>query len=441
MATLLNRGNGRRAIQFENLDGRRKTLGLGKCPAKTADAIKTKVEAILASRFAQESFDPETARWIATLADSLHERLAEYGLVESRQARNKSAVLTLSDFLAQFIAGRSDKAEGTLIHYRQARGLLLEFFGVDTRPADITPHDADQFRSWLKGTRKTASNKPMAENTVRGHLKNAKLIFGAAVKARLIAENPFKGISSQLVKRPDRMAFIEGATIQRILDACPTTRWKAIVVLCRYAGLRCPSEVFSLRWADIELDAGRMRVRSPKGENFGKGIREVPLFPEVRRVLEEFYLEPDGGEFVITTNNRSSAKNLRTMFEKILRKAGVDPWPRLMQNLRSSRETELANEYPIQTVTAWLGNTPKVALENYLQVRDEDFTKAIGPRPQTESLNSAAPALRNTSETPRKTPHGSEAENEKPLVSQAKPTKQGVFKTHRVPPLGLEPRT
>jgi hypothetical protein len=86
-----------------------------------------------------------------------------------------------------------------------------------------------------------------------------------------------------------------------------------------------------------------MKVRSPKGENFGKGIREVPLFHEVRRVLEELHIEPDGGEFVIATNDRSSQKNLRTVFEKILRKAGVDPWPRLMQNLRSSRETELAS--------------------------------------------------------------------------------------------------
>ena len=304
-------------------------------------------------------------------------------------------------FIDQFIAGRSDKADGTLIHYRQAKGLLIEYFDADKTLADVTPHDTDQFRSWLKGTKKTAAKKPLAENTVRGHLKNAKLFFGTAVKARLIAENPFKGISSQLVKRPDRMSFVDRETIQRVLDACPTTRWKAIVVLCRYAGLRCPSEVFALRWSDIELDAGRMRVRSPKGENFGKGIREVPLFPEVRRVLEEFYLEPDGGEFVIATNDRSSSKNLRTVFEKILRKAGVDPWPRLMQNLRSSRETELANEYPIQTVTAWLGNTPKVALENYLQVREEDFTKAIGTMPQKQSPNSAAPALRNTSETPR----------------------------------------
>ena len=146
------------------------------------------------------------------------------------------------------------------------------------------------------------------------------------------------------------------------------------------------------------------------GLDFGKGIREVPLFPEVRRVLEELYLEPDGGEFVIATNDRSSSKNLRTVFEKILRKAGVDPWPRLVQNLRSSRETELANEYPIQTVTAWLGNTPKVALENYLQVRDEDSTKAIVGQEQTTFLfgvaRGAAEHVRNAQHSLATVPRG-----------------------------------
>ena len=94
-----------------------------------------------------------------------------------------------------------------------------------------------------------------------------------------------------------------------------------------------------------------------------------------------------------------------------------------MQNLRSSRETELAREYPLQTVTAWLGNTSKVALENDLQVRDEDFTKV-------------AQILASTGKTvSHRVPSG----NEEPLVSQAKLAKQGVFKTHRVPPLGLEP--
>jgi hypothetical protein len=40
--------------------------------------------------------------------------------------------------------------------------------------------------------------------------------------------------------------------------------------------------------------------------------------------------------------------------------------PRLFHNLRASRETELAQEYPLHVVTGWLGNTPKVALKHYL---------------------------------------------------------------------------
>ena len=163
MATLLNRGNGRCAIQFENIDGKRKTLGLGKCPAKTADAVKTKVEAILASRFAQESFDSETAHWIAALASSLHERLAEYGLVEPRH-KAKSASQSVAQFVADFIAGRVDVSAGTVTNYRQAESKMVEFFG-SKKLAAVTPLDADKFRSWLKGDKATKSGMGLAENS------------------------------------------------------------------------------------------------------------------------------------------------------------------------------------------------------------------------------------------------------------------------------------
>lgn len=33
--------------------------------------------------------------------------------------------------------------------------------------------------------------------------------------------------------------------------------------------------------------------------------------------------------------------------------------------------------FPIQTVVAWLGNSPNVALQSYLQVRESDFEKAV----------------------------------------------------------------
>ena len=59
------------------------------------------------------------------------------------------------------------------------------------------------------------------------------------------------------------------------------------------------------------------------------------------------------------------------------RSAGIEPWERLFQNLRASRETELANEYPLHVVTAWMGNTEKVASKHYLQVTDAHFEQAL----------------------------------------------------------------
>jgi hypothetical protein len=70
--------------------------------------------------------------------------------------------------------------------------------------------------------------------------------------------------------------------------------------------------------------------------------------------------------------------NLRTTFEKLIRRAGLQTWPRLFRNLRASYETDLVQNHPIHVVTAWVGNTPRIALGHYLQTLEADFEKAIG---------------------------------------------------------------
>ena len=69
--------------------------------------------------------------------------------------------------------------------------------------------------------------------------------------------------------------------------------------------------------------------------------------------------------------------NLRTRLWKTIKRVGLTPWPRLFHNMRASRETELVAQFPIQVVTAWLGNTPTIAMQHYLQVRDSDYEAAI----------------------------------------------------------------
>ena len=70
--------------------------------------------------------------------------------------------------------------------------------------------------------------------------------------------------------------------------------------------------------------------------------------------------------------------NLRTQFGRIIKRAGLQAWPRLFHNLRASLETELLRERPIHVVTAWLGNSPRIALKHYCMVTDFDFDRARG---------------------------------------------------------------
>jgi hypothetical protein len=120
-----------------------------------------------------------------------------------------------------------------------------------------------------------------------------------------------------------------------------------------------------------------MVVHSPKTEHHqGKDRRLVPLYPELLPYLQEsFELAAAGTEFVITRYRKQNS-NLRTSLERIICKAQLKPWPKLFQNLRSSRETELTQKFPLHVVCAWMGNSQLVAAKHYLQVTDEHFRAA-----------------------------------------------------------------
>ena len=86
---------------------------------------------------------------------------------------------------------------------------------------------------------------------------------------------------------------------------------------------------------------------------------------------------------------RNKNANLRTQLLRIVRRAGVVPWEKPFQNMRSSRETELVEEHPLHVVCAWIGNTPTIASQHYLQVTNEHFAKAIRPRTSPSAAGDA----------------------------------------------------
>ena len=107
------------------------------------------------------------------------------------------------------------------------------------------------------------------------------------------------------------------------------------------------------------------------------GSRICPIFPELRPYLMDAFEQAVDGEEYCIMRYRDAAVNLRTQLMRIIKRAGLKPWPKLWQNLRSTRETELADEFPAHVASAWIGNSVAVANKHYLQVTDDHFEQAV----------------------------------------------------------------
>ena len=377
MASIGNDPGGRRRILFVGMDGKRHTIRLGKMPKRSAEDVKRRVEALIAAQISRSPIDAETARWLADLPETMAARLAAAGLVA---ARERKVTMPLKKFLDAFVERKSRVKPATKEIWGQVIRNLIGYFGADHDVAAVTEEDAEKFKDYL-------IDQKLARTTISKRLQFTRGFFKFAVKKKLIAQNPFAEVSEAAVGLPNTKRFISREDTAALI-AASNLIWQTIIALCRYGGLRCPSEVASLRWEDIDWASGRMTVTSPKTEHHeGKETRVLPIFPELAPVLTaSFEAADDGAVYVIGGYLREKALrpqgwrscNLRTQFGRVIKRAGLKAWPRLFHNLRASRETELLREHPIHVVTAWLGNSPRIALKHYCMVTDHDFDLARG---------------------------------------------------------------
>ena len=367
MASISTDSNGNRIVQFVAKDRRRKGVRLGKMPMKDAERFKTKIEALNVATITGFSIDGETARWVTELGQVFHEKLANVGLIQPREFHD----CELASFVNQYIDSRTDAKPNTLKVWRQTITLLTEFFGAGRSMQSLTKADAKDWRLFLMKRR-------MAEASIRKHCGFAKHFFKQAIDRELIVKNPFADLISASIGNAERQRFISHEDIQKVIDACPCHEWRLIVALSRFGGLRCPSEHLALRWEDIHWDQQRFTVHSVKTERVaGHESRVVPLFPELLPYLEDAFDRAAPGQVHVINRYRDLDGNIRSVMTKIVRRAGLIPWPRIFHNLRASRQTELEARFPTHVVCAWIGNSEAVARKHYLQVRDEDFSKAL----------------------------------------------------------------
>ncbi len=381
MASIIST-NGRVAVQFKTSAGR-KTISFGKLSAKQAAIVAERVGCLVSAKVSGTAVDRVTAAWLSGLPAETRAKLANTGLIDA-----DPTAMTLAVWLETYIASRVEIADATRIVLGHTRRCLLECFDSSKPLTSFTPGDADDFRVFL-------AKQGLADATIRRRCGIARQLFGAAVRRRLIENNPFSDVRITVRGNLSRRFIVTPDMAAAVLDACPDVEWRVLFALARYGGLRIPSEALALAWDDCDWDKGRLRVSSPKTAHHGDAHAErfIPLFPELRRELADLFDGATPGTTWIINRYRSPACNLRTQFTRIIRRAGLAPWPKLWVNLRATRATELAARFPGHVAAAWLGHSPAVAAEHYLSVRDSDFAAAIGDSATHGEGSSAAKAL------------------------------------------------
>lgn len=379
-------------VQFEGVDGKRKTIRLPGLAAYQVKTVRRHVRALNAARIANLVIEEETARWVSGVNGWLRDKLIEAGLVETREIRPQE---TLGVFLRDYMINRaalvkSGNLENSTTNIDNLTAdCLSEFFGADKALREISEGDAFDFCDWLlaEGGRPVKGcgseivireRKPLMESTVRKRCSIASKFFRQARRKKMIDDNPFDEVDKGNLAAIDN-EFVNATDARNVLALLPDSQWQLLFGLARWGGLRIGSEPRQLKWEHIDWEEQKILVHAPKTKRYaGKEKRLMPLFPELLPLLRACKAEVQREQYVLPMLIGRSDASLRDTVIRAIEDAGLPVWPNLWRSLRSTRQTELEDQgIPTHVVCYWLGNSPKVAQKHYLKVHEEHYAKAV----------------------------------------------------------------
>ena len=368
MASLSKRKSGEYVVKYYDNNGPQ-TLYIGRAQKRSAEEIHRHAERLIEAKRANVAMPPETAAWAGGVDERLRKKLERLGLVRPGTGSRR---MLLSDFTAAYVEEKKHEyAYHTIRNLRQASHKLNAYFGTAREIGSITAEEVRGFRTYL-----TTAGK-LSPNSVSTHCRRAKEMFAAAVERGHATVNPFAKMKDmQETRNEARQRFMTPEQAARVLDVCPCVEWKAIFCLARFGGMR-PVEILGLEWEDIHWGENLIRLRGAKGrKRQGPRMRNVPLFQEIASVLRELMAGRPKAQGRIVLGYELES-NLGVPMKRIIDEAGISDFVKPFLNLRSTRSTELARKgLPIQEFCRWLGHTPKVALEFYMQVQAENYDRA-----------------------------------------------------------------
>jgi len=208
---------------------------------------------------------------------------------EPQEAREPAPEPTFHEFASEWLDGlRSEGlSENTLLDYTwQLSNHLLPFF-AGHRLSEITIAEVDRYRQ------AKVREGEISASSINKTITRLAQVLEVAVERELIGRNAARGKRRRLKeRRPERTWLDRAEQIAALLEAGGeldaearvdrrATPRRAFLATLTLAGLRI-GEALALRWRDVDLPAGRLRVADSKTD---AGVRLVDLLPALREEL------------------------------------------------------------------------------------------------------------------------------------------------------------
>lgn len=345
--------------------------------------------------------------------DTLTEARSEYARIKHENDRGtfvKPSKVTVNDWLDTWLASATrDVEKATTANYEDA--LLPARERLGTRPVqDLAEADVEGLVDWMLTSGRKRGGKPgtgLSVRSVRLTLGRFKAALNEGVRRGVLVRNAaqFVTIPRAAVKaekeakescppwtEAEAKTFLAGIRQDRLYP----------VMLMSLIGLR-PAEVVGMRWSDVDLEGGTLKVDNTrtlvegeveeKGAKTEAGERPLPLPRTLAAALKAFKARQaaeklSAGEayettgYVVVDELGQPVKTdwLRRRFYKLTEQVGVRkvrPY-----DARHSCLTVLATSgVPDVVVSAWAGHA------------DLSFTKRTYVKPDPSQLKSAADRL------------------------------------------------
>jgi integrase/recombinase XerD len=255
-------------------------------------------------------------------------------------------------------------ADSTIKNYRSQIIKFGKHFSHVDRFRNIT---ADQILDYL--------TTKIQANTQRHAHSAIKLFYTNVIK------QPLKFKHIPYAKKEKRLPQpLEKEEVLAILNVCKNTKHKVILYLLYGCGLRV-QELLDLKWKDIDRAAGVIYIINGKG----KKDRKVQLYPELLKLLEDYYREYKNelknnqyilkGQFTEQYSQKSVNEVLKQLAKKVNIRTNVHA-----HLLRHSYATHLLDSgIDLRTIQELLGHSSTKTTELYTHVSKHRVANTTSP--------------------------------------------------------------